>query len=163
MCLVERRYGVIARDLRDLTEAEVRLWGQPSALTLFFFDYSGLELSLMFATDSLGRVDAERGAASREFPAVTAAKARSDRPAWAAAIAGVTIGLGAQMYGLLAGESTLDLVSSRIGDGTAGLLEIPHADPVVFLLAAGLLLYLTGLFAPLRGTVAPGAQREASL
>ncbi len=121
---------------------------------------AGLAAAILART---ARLDTERAAVSRDAPAVAAAKARSDRPAWAAAIAGVTIGLGAQMYGLLAGESTLDLVSSRIGDGTAGLLEMPHADPVVFLLAAGLLLYLTGLFAPLRGTVAPGAQREASL
>ncbi len=108
---------------------------------------AGLAAAILART---ARLDAERAAVSRDAPPVAAAKSRSNRLAWAAALAGVAIGLGAQMYGLLAGESTLDLVSSRIGDGTGALLVMPHADPVVFLLAAGLLFYLAGLFAPLR-------------
>jgi len=36
------------------------------------------------------------------------------------------------------------------------LFETLHAGPAVLVLAAGLLLYLAGFFAPLRGTGTPG-------
>jgi hypothetical protein len=55
-----QRYGVITRDLYDLTEAEVKSWGQSVALTLFFYQYSDLELSLLFARESVDKIDAEK-------------------------------------------------------------------------------------------------------
>ena len=51
---------------------------------------------------------------------------------------------------MLSGTSTLDLTSSRIGGPTA-LIEILDAGPSVIVLAAGLLLYLAGVFASLNG------------
>lgn len=41
-------HGVILRDLRELTEAEVKDWGKQVALTLYFYQYFDLELSLCF-------------------------------------------------------------------------------------------------------------------
>jgi hypothetical protein len=43
-----KKYGVIPRDLRALTEREIREWGRQITLTLYFYQYSDLELSLCF-------------------------------------------------------------------------------------------------------------------
>ena len=75
------------------------------------------------------------------------AKTRTERRAWAALLAGVTIALGAQAYRLVVGESTLHIISPLLRGGTEGLLDMPHVSPAVLVLAAGLLLYLTGLVA----------------
>ena len=98
------------------------------------------------------RHDEKRAAASRDASRVSPAKTRSDRPAWAALLAGVTISLGVEAYRLLVGESTLHLASPLLRGGMEGLIEMPHASPVVLVLAAGLLLYVAGLFAPPRTT-----------
>jgi Restriction endonuclease len=34
-----KRHGVVTRDLKRLTDAEVRAWGQQIALTLYFYEY----------------------------------------------------------------------------------------------------------------------------
>lgn len=90
----------------------------------------------------------KRPVASRESPRVAPAKAqKSDWRAWTVLLAGVAVGLGAQAYRLLAGESTLHLTSPFLRGGMEGLVEMPHASPAVLVLAAGLLLYVAGLFA----------------
>ena len=95
-------------------------------------------------------LDEERAAASREASPAPAAKANSDRFTWAAVLAGLAIALGTQMYGFFAGEATFRLTSSLVkADGT-GLIEMPQAEPAVAVLAAGLLLYLAGMFASVR-------------
>ena len=71
-------------------------------------------------------------------------------------LAGVMISLGAQAYRFLAGEWTLHFTSPLLRGGTEGFLEMPDASPAVLVLAAGLLLYVAGLFAPIRGTGPPG-------
>jgi hypothetical protein len=53
------QYDVALRDLHFLTDDEVRSWGRRVALTLYFYQYSDLELSLLFARDSLSRLDLE--------------------------------------------------------------------------------------------------------
>lgn len=53
---------------------------------------------------------------------------------------------------LVVGEATLDLTSLWISGGMGGVVEMLPASSAVAVLAAGLLLYLAGLFAPLRGT-----------
>ena len=73
-----------------------------------------------------------------------------DRFAWAVALMGVTLGLGAQAYRLVVGEATLDLTSLRISLGMDGVLEMPPASPAVAVLVVGILLYLAGLHALLR-------------
>jgi len=103
-------------------------------------------------TARIARLDEERAAGAGEPPRVARAQSGRDRLAWAAALVGVAIGLGAQAYRLVLGEATLDLISPRISGGMNGVVEMLPASPAVAVLAAGLLLYLVGLFAPLRGT-----------
>ena len=111
----------------------------------------GLAAIIMAST---ARLEEQRAAASDDAPPIVT-RTRSDRLAWATMLTGVVVGLGAQVYSLLTGEATLDLTSSRIGGGIQGLIEVPHGSPTVLFLAAGLLLYLSGLFGPLRGTGTP--------
>ena len=101
------------------------------------------------------RLDEEGAAARRDPSRVDAAKTRSDRLAWAAVLVGVAVGVAAQVYGLFGGELTFDFTTSRIGGWTDGLGEVPRVGPVVMVLAAGLLVYLAGLFATVRGTGTP--------
>jgi hypothetical protein len=100
----------------------------------------------------IARLDEERAADASEPPRVAVAEARRDRLAWVVALVGVTVGLGAQAYGLVVGEATLDLTSLRISGGMDGIDEMLPESPAVAVLAAGLLLYLVGLFASLRRT-----------
>lgn len=52
-----KQFGIIPRDLRKLTEREVQGWGQQVTLTLYFYQYSDLELSLCFDCQSIPRLD----------------------------------------------------------------------------------------------------------
>ncbi len=52
-----KQYGIIPRDLRELTEREAKDWGQQVALTLYFYQYSDLELSLCFKRESIPKLD----------------------------------------------------------------------------------------------------------
>ena len=108
----------------------------------------GLAATILART---ARLDDETAPAPRDRSREPVATARSDRLSWAAALAGIAIGVGAEIYGVLSGTSHLDLTSSRIGQGATGLIEILDAGPSVIVLAAGLLLYLAGVFASLNG------------
>jgi hypothetical protein len=89
--------------------------------------------------------DAERQA---EAVATAPAPRRQDRPAWAWALVGIAVVLGARIYGLVVTESLPDFTSSRIGLGHS--LGMPGVGSVSLALGLGLLVYLAGLFAPLR-------------
>jgi len=52
-------HGIVLRDLRELTEAEVKDWGHQVLLTLYFYQYSDLELSLCFERDSIRKLENE--------------------------------------------------------------------------------------------------------
>jgi hypothetical protein len=52
-------HGIVLRDLRELTEAEVEDWGYQVLLTLYFYQYSDLEASLCFEPDSIDRLENE--------------------------------------------------------------------------------------------------------
>lgn len=52
-----KRLGVILRDLRQLTDLEVTSWGWRVALTLYFYQYSDLDLSFCFGHESIPRLD----------------------------------------------------------------------------------------------------------
>ena len=95
----------------------------------------------------------EAGAIARRDP--ERVDTRGDWSAWAAVLAGVAVVLGAHLYAVLAGESTLDFTSSRLGGWVDGLGELPRVGPVVMVAAAGLLLSLAGLFGTVRGASAP--------
>ena len=107
----------------------------------------GLSASI---TARIARVDEERAAAALESPRVVRTESGRARLAWAAALAGATVGLGAQAYRLAVGEAALDLTSPRLGGLMTGVVEMLPATPAAAFLAMGLLLYLAGLFAPLR-------------
>ena len=51
-----KRYGIITRDLHQLTDLEVKTWGQQLALTLYFYQYSDLELWLFFKRASIPKL-----------------------------------------------------------------------------------------------------------
>jgi len=97
----------------------------------------------------IARIDEDRRRAAADQPTQpAAADARRDLWAWGAIVLGVALGLGAPAYQLLVGEAALDLTSPRIGGGFHGVVEMIPASPATAVLAVGLLLYLTGLFAP---------------
>ena len=52
-------HGIVLRDLRELTEAEVKDWGHQVLLTLYFYQYSDLEVSLCFGRDSIHKLENE--------------------------------------------------------------------------------------------------------
>ena len=52
-----KRHGIITRDLPQLTELEVKTWGRQLALTLYFYQYSDLELRLCFKRTSIPKID----------------------------------------------------------------------------------------------------------
>lgn len=51
-----KRYGIICRDLRELTDLEIEAWGRRVALTLYFYEYSDLQVSLCFEKESIPRL-----------------------------------------------------------------------------------------------------------
>jgi len=53
-----KRHGVVPRDLKQLTDAEVRAWGQQIALTLYFYEYFDMEVSLFFDETSIANLNA---------------------------------------------------------------------------------------------------------
>lgn len=55
-----KRFGIILRDLRALTDVEVLNWGRSVALTLIFYQYSDLELSLLFDSTSIPKLAENR-------------------------------------------------------------------------------------------------------
>lgn len=52
-----RRHGVQLRDLRELSDDDVREWGRSIELSLYFFAYSDVELTITLSTESLCRID----------------------------------------------------------------------------------------------------------
>jgi hypothetical protein len=54
-----QRYDIIARDLRDLTDLEITSWGRRVALTIYFYQYSDMELTLFFGPESIPKLNVE--------------------------------------------------------------------------------------------------------
>jgi hypothetical protein len=52
-----RAHGIFLRELQELTESEIRSWGQQVAVTLYFYQYSDLEISLYFERNSIHKLD----------------------------------------------------------------------------------------------------------
>lgn len=59
------RLGVVLRDIRHLTDQEVESWGGRVALTLYFYQYSDLDLSCCFKNESIPKLDLD--AVKRDF------------------------------------------------------------------------------------------------
>ena len=54
------RYGVVLRDFRELTDAEIAGWPGRVTLMLYYYQYSDIVLAVGFAPDSIGKIDHER-------------------------------------------------------------------------------------------------------
>jgi len=52
-----KRYGILVRDLRELTDQEIESWGRLVELTLYFYQYSDLEIGLLFNAHSIPKLD----------------------------------------------------------------------------------------------------------
>jgi len=72
---------------------------------------------------------------------------RRERPAWPWALVGIAVVIGASAWGWLAAGTVPDLISPRIGTGAPLLTP---GGPAAVGITLGLLVYLAGLFAPLR-------------
>jgi len=55
-----RKHAIILRDLDKLSDGEVVSWSHRVALTLFFYEYSELEVSLLFDRRDISKVAAEQ-------------------------------------------------------------------------------------------------------
>src|SRR5438105_6620213 len=51
-----KAFGIILRDIRDLTDLEIKVWGGQIGLTLYFYAYSDLEVTLGFERQSLPKL-----------------------------------------------------------------------------------------------------------
>jgi len=52
-----RQYGIITRDLQRLTDKEVEGWGNRIDLTLYYYQYSDLEVSFAFSPESASNIN----------------------------------------------------------------------------------------------------------
>ena len=106
-------------------------------------------------TARLANLDEEGIAGASKPVRIASIKATRDRLAWTAALVGLTVGVGAQAYRIAVSAMTLDLTSLRIireFELISWLMDGAPPSPAVAVLAVGLLLYLIGIFAPLRRT-----------
>ena len=99
----------------------------------------------------IARFDEDRAGGITETPHIAVAGTGRERWAWAAALTGLVVGLGTQVYRLAVGEATLNFTSSRIIGGLDGVVEMLPASPAVAVLGVGLLLFLAGFLDPVRG------------
>jgi len=54
------KHGVILRDLQQLSDQEIASWGLRVVLKLFLYQYSELEVSLLFEGESVRKIDSEQ-------------------------------------------------------------------------------------------------------
>jgi len=76
---------------------------------------------------------------------------RRERFSLAAALTGLAVCLGVLAYWLFDGRAPMDLTPLKIGGVTMDIIRMPEAFPAFLTLAFGLLIYVTGLIAPLIG------------
>lgn len=93
-----------------------------------------------------GQVQAARGAAA--LPATGSASITRDWSAWATAFGGLATGLVVVLSMGSGGGAWVSIASPRVGGITAGLVAVPMTTDAL-VLAAALVLYAAGLFAPL--------------
>jgi hypothetical protein len=54
-----KAHGIVLRDLQKLTDTEIANWGQQVVITLYFYEYSDLDVELQFGNGNLSRIDTE--------------------------------------------------------------------------------------------------------
>ncbi len=84
---------------------------------------------------------------ARETDVAAAVARPRERPTWMLSVVGLVIVLGVAVYGWTSGIGLPDLLGSKVG-GRLALL--PMGGPMTAVMTVGLLVYLAGLFAPLR-------------
>ncbi|MFT7464762.1 MAG: hypothetical protein ACI9EF_003121 [Pseudohongiellaceae bacterium] len=105
---------------------------------------AGLSASI---SSRIAHIDEQHQATSYPAHDDKVVAARRDRLAWPLALVGLSVGVGAQIYRLAAGESALDLLSVRTAGGLQRIVDLAQPSPALAVLGAGMLLALTGLFA----------------
>ncbi|MYA79040.1 MAG: hypothetical protein F4X39_00720 [Acidobacteriia bacterium] len=83
---------------------------------------------------------------SRTSASRVSMSAGRDVLAWVAALGGIAVGFGTQIYRIARGGGAIDLTSSRVGEW-GGLLAAPDASASTLLVAIGLSLYFAGFLA----------------
>lgn len=84
---------------------------------------------------------------AREADLAVAVEHPRERPTWLWSLVGLTVVMGAAVYGWMNGVGLPDLLGSKVG---SRLALLPMGGPLTALMAVGVLVYLAGLFAPLR-------------
>jgi hypothetical protein len=97
------------------------------------------------AATVMARIEQEAGRGRRPLEVAAGTRARFF---WLYVLAGAVVVIGTIASGWASAGSVPDVLSSRIGNRSLVLLPIDGLALIPF--AAGLLLYLAGLFAPLR-------------
>ncbi|MDE0164664.1 MAG: hypothetical protein OXL36_06165 [Bryobacterales bacterium] len=85
-------------------------------------------------------------AGSRTSASRVPMSAGRDMLSWVAALGGIAVGFGTQVYRIARGGGAIDLTSSRVGEW-GGLLAAPDASASTLLVAIGLSLYFAGFLA----------------
>jgi len=84
---------------------------------------------------------------AREADLAVVVDAPRERPTWIWSLVGLAVVVAAAVYGWANGIGLPDLVGSKVGSRPTLL---PMGGPLTAVMAVGLLVYLAGLFAPLR-------------
>lgn len=58
-----RRFGIFLRDLKELSAAEIEKWGCDISMTVYFYQFEDLELSLLFEPGCIGHLNSDSLAA----------------------------------------------------------------------------------------------------
>lgn len=102
-----------------------------------------LETAIM---QRIAQIDATRAMVPHKATTAIVSQNRIDRRVRMATGGGAALALTTQMYPLLSGEATVSLAGSLLKGGMQGLIALPPVQPSTLFLAAGVLVYVAGLF-----------------
>ncbi|PKM16133.1 MAG: hypothetical protein CVV12_05125 [Gammaproteobacteria bacterium HGW-Gammaproteobacteria-2] len=105
---------------------------------------AGLEAAIM---QRVAQIDAARAPVPRTTTAIAVSQNQIEQRIRMATRGGAVLALSSQMYALFAGEATISFAGSLIRGGMQGLIALPPAQPSTLFLAAGVVVYLAGMFA----------------
>ena len=93
---------------------------------------------------------AETARAATTIPEATMPSVTRNWPAWATALGGMSAGLAIVLWTPLGGVAPMDIAWLRLPGVIPNLAAIPWRTSAALILAGGLALYVTGLFAEVR-------------
>jgi hypothetical protein len=132
-----RQHGIVPRDLQRLTDLEVTSWGQRIELTIYYYQYSELEVSLLFPPESLATIKPEALKSElRWHPSVqslfnAAAQKLTERNLMAGELRGRKVRFGVQIEFDNLQLCGVPLLGAAIA-GSAELVAIKADAPVVY-------------------------------